>query len=78
MAREYFSHTKNIHFEIHRYDFFCFIVLLLLFGCFLDGSFTVYFTHFRHFWAILPILVGKRIAYLYGFKKLITKMGKIH
>jgi hypothetical protein len=26
-------------------------------------------THFRHFWAILPILVGKKITDLNGFKK---------
>jgi hypothetical protein len=26
-------------------------------------------THFRRFWAILPILVGKRITDLNGFKK---------
>jgi hypothetical protein len=42
------------------------------------GNFTENFTHFRHFWAILPILIGKRITDLNGLKKLITKMGKIH
>jgi hypothetical protein len=33
------------------------------------GNFTVNFTHFRPFWVILPILVGKRIADLNGFTK---------
>jgi hypothetical protein len=33
-------------------------------------------THFRHFWAILPILVGKRITDLNGFKKTRVKFIK--
>jgi hypothetical protein len=33
------------------------------------GNFTVNFTHFRHFWAILSILVGKIITDLNGFEK---------
>jgi hypothetical protein len=35
-------------------------------------------SHFRHFWAILPITVGKKLLILKGLEKLITKMGKIH
>jgi hypothetical protein len=34
--------------------------------------------HFRHFWEILRIAVGKKLSILMGLKKLITKMGKIH
>jgi hypothetical protein len=41
------------------------------------GNFTVNFTHFRHFWAILPILVGKRITDFNGFKKTQVKFTKI-
>jgi hypothetical protein len=32
-------------------------------------NYTVNFTHFSYFWAILPIFVGKRITDLNGFKK---------
>jgi hypothetical protein len=32
-------------------------------------------THFRHFWAILLILVGKRFTDLNGFKKTHDKNG---
>jgi hypothetical protein len=39
------------------------------------GNFTVNFTHFRHSRAILPILAGKRITNLNGFKKTHHKNG---
>jgi hypothetical protein len=32
-------------------------------------------THFRNFWAILPILVGKIITDLNGFKKIHHENG---